>query len=847
MKSRTNVSSSWLQGRLFKFTSVIVRVAALLLLTVLAAGQMAQAQTPVLQLKAINYNASTGVWTNSANGANNATYAGGTKPTLVTSATPNGSTVVNIANSGSAIYFNLASSLSASAGYTVFTYMKPSTTSGRNAITGGSAGGGNALEYGFNGGKQCYIIEYVGGGGSGSSNIPTTSFSLMNLAVNSSSAYFRFNGVSDSTNGANPTVGATFSQPITRIGGNTGGGDNLYGQVAEIDIYSGVLTSVQITNIEKALTATYVSLSSAPVIFSDTAVSPSTNTVGASETISASFVGTGPISYQWQFSTNSSGSGAVNIAGATSTTLSLVNLQLTNSGYYSLQATNTVSPFTANSSWVQLTVQPLTPVLQLQATNYNASSGLWTATVGPNAQAAGGNPTVATFATPNGGSAVVFGATNYLTLASSIPVGSGAYTAFAYIKPGSTVNGTNLAVFGGAGGSFEYRISGAAGNIGHQDALKQSTTDLGSGTSNLTTSAFSLIDASVSGSGGAYRFNGASDGTSAVSGGFTSTITTIGARASGTGQENFAGQIAEIDIYTNVLTAYQITNVEAQLNSNYVVATTITIGPATASPTNITYAGNSITLAATVVGANGATSYQWQTDNGSGGTSFSNLGGATSTNYVLNTASLGGQTNEYQLVGTPSGGIAVTSAPVTLIIRPASAPVVLSDTAPNPNVVMVGSYATFAASFTGTLPVGGYQWQVATNSSGGGAVNIAGATNTSLTLTNVQLTNSGYYYSLQATNVVSPYTNNSSWAQLTVQPLAALVQLQATNYNPTTGVWNDSSGNGNNATYAGATKPSLVSFATPNGGSAVNFKQLLVTSRWLRPFRQAAVTLCLRI
>ena len=811
MKSRTNESSSWLQGRLFKSAPVIVRVAALLLLAVLAAGQRTQAQTPVLRLQAANYNASTGVWTNSANGANNATYSGGTKPSLVSSATPNGASAVNLTTAN---YFSLASSLSASAGYTVFAYMKPSTTAGRNALTGGATGG-NALEYNFYSGKQNYLVEFVGGGGSGTATIPTSSFSLIDLAVNSSAGSFRYNGSSDGA-----VAGATFSQPIARIGGNTGGGDNLLGQVAEIDIYSGVLTPVQITNIENALTATYVSSSSAPVIFSDTSVSPSTNTVGASETISASFVGTGPISYQWQFSASSTGSGAVNLAGATSNTLSLVNLQLTNSGYYSLRATNTVSPFTTNSSWVQLTVQPLTPVLQLQATNYNASSGLWTATVGPNAQAAGGNPTIATFATPNGGSAVVFGATNYLTLASSIPFGSGAYTAFAYIKPGSTVSTTNLALFGGANTSFEYRISG-----GHQDTLSQQTHDLNSGSSNLTTTAFSLIDATVSGSlGGTYRFNGSPDGTSISGYPFGSAITTIGARATGTGQENFAGQIAEIDIYTNVLTAYQITNVEAQLNSNYVVATSITIGPATASPTNVTYAGNSVTLAATVVGANGATSYQWQTDNGSGGTSFSNLGGATLTNYVLNTTSLGGQTNEYQLVGTPSGGNAVTSAPVTLIVRPASAPVVLSDTAPNPNLVMVGGYATFTASFTGTLPVGGYQWQVATNSSGGGAVNIAGATNTSLTLTNVQLANSGYYYSLQATNVVSPYTNNSSWAQLTVQPLAALVKLQATNYNPTTGVWNDSSGNGNNATYTGAagTTPTFTTFATPNGSSAVS-------------------------
>jgi len=306
MKSRTNESSSWLQGRLFKSAPVIVRVAALLLLAVLAAGQRTQAQTPVLRLQAANYNASTGVWTNSANGANNATYSGGTKPSLVSSATPNGASAVNLTTAN---YFSLASSLSASAGYTVFAYMKPSTTAGRNALTGGATGG-NALEYNFYSGKQNYLVEFVGGGGSGTATIPTSSFSLIDLAVNSSAGSFRYNGSSDGA-----VAGATFSQPIARIGGNTGGGDNLLGQVAEIDIYSGVLTPVQITNIENALTATYVSSSSAPVIFSDTSVSPSTNTVGASETISASFVGTGPISYQWQFSASSTGSGAVNLAG----------------------------------------------------------------------------------------------------------------------------------------------------------------------------------------------------------------------------------------------------------------------------------------------------------------------------------------------------------------------------------------------------------------------------------------------------------------------------------------------------------------------------------------------------
>jgi hypothetical protein len=121
----------------------------------------------------------------------------------------------------------------------------------------------------------------------------------------------------------------------------------------------------------------------------------------------------------------------------------------------------------------------------------------------------------------------------------------------------------------------------------------------------------------------------------------------------------------------------------------------------------------------------------------------------------------------------------------------------------------------------GNLPIS-YQWQVSANSSGSPASNIPGATNTTLVLNNLQLTNSGSYYSLKAQNAVSPYVANSSWVQLTVQPLTALVQLQATNYNPISGVWTDSSPNGNNATYFGSSVPSLASLATPNGGSAVN-------------------------
>lgn len=57
-------------------------------------------------------------------------------------------------------------------------------------------------------------------------------------------------------------------------------------------------------------------------------------------------------------------------------------------------------------------------------------------------------------------------------------------------------------------------------------------------------------------------------------------------------------------------------------------------------------------------------------------------------------------------------------------------------------------------------------------------------------------------------------------AQAQEVPGAALV-LQAVNYNAGSGVWDDSSGNGDNATYFG-TIPTLATGVTPNGSSAVD-------------------------
>jgi hypothetical protein len=124
--------------------------------------------------------------------------------------------------------------------------------------------------------------------------------------------------------------------------------------------------AVIVTNIHGSATSSVVTLTivaaSAPIIITDTTASPATTTnfVGLSETFTAAIEGTLPIAYQWQVSPNADGSGAVNVSGGTNATLLLNNLQLTNTGYYSLRATNSVSPFTINTAWAQLTVVSIT-------------------------------------------------------------------------------------------------------------------------------------------------------------------------------------------------------------------------------------------------------------------------------------------------------------------------------------------------------------------------------------------------------------------------------------------------------------------------------------------------------
>ena len=111
------------------------------------------------------------------------------------------------------------------------------------------------------------------------------------------------------------------------------------------------------------------------------------------------------------------------------------------------------------------------------------------------------------------------------------------------------------------------------------------------------------------------------------------------------------------------------------------------------SPTNVVTEGGVVTL--TVAAQPGQSSYQWQTDNGSGGASWSNLSGGTNTNYVFNSGGLTAGYYQFQLIIT-NGGLSVTSAPVTVTVLATSARAITWGNATgiigDANLVTTGSY-----------------------------------------------------------------------------------------------------------------------------------------------------------
>lgn len=248
-----------------------VAVAACAALGVGSLGTTAHAATLLAQYSVANYNATTGVWTDSVGGAHNATSAGATMPTLVTSVTPNGSSAVHFDGTQ---YLSMATGVQATNPIAVFAYVSADSAGASTTINRGIVGSPRDLGGSFASGfsyslkiaadstfkQQMGRVSQPAVAVSPNSH-PADTFANIDWAGNSAGS-FRYNGADDGA-----TSGAFFDSstiyPINVIGKASAMSavnpttDMFFGNIAEIRIYTGAMTAADRQAVEDELNLAY--------------------------------------------------------------------------------------------------------------------------------------------------------------------------------------------------------------------------------------------------------------------------------------------------------------------------------------------------------------------------------------------------------------------------------------------------------------------------------------------------------------------------------------------------------------------------------------------------------------
>ena len=194
------------------------------------------------------------------------------------------------------------------------------------------------------------------------------------------------------------------------------------------------------------------------------------------------------------------------------------------------------------------------------------------------------------------------------------------------------------------------------------------------------------------------------------------------------------------------------------LSSNAVLTVTATPPTIQIQPTDQTiFANGTVNFSVTAAGSL-PLSYQWSLNG-------TDLDGATNALLALTNVQTNQAGNYAVQVTNPFGMTNSSSTVLTVIALP---PTIL--TQPTKQTVFVNGTATFAVVAGGTTPLS-YQWDF-------NGRNLDGATNTLLTLTNVQLSQAGNY-SVQVGNAFG--STNSSNAVLSVVDLPPTIIVQPTN------------------------------------------------------------------
>ena len=467
---------------------------------------------------------------------------------------------------------------------------------------------------------------------------------------------------------------------------------------------------------------------------------PSNQTVNAGQaaTFTATASGTPAPTVQWQVSTNG-GTSFSDLAGASSTTLSLTNTTASmNGNQYHAVFTNASGNVTTAAA--TLTVN-FAPTITLQPSNQTVTAGQ--AATFTAAASGSPAPTVQWQVSTNGGTSFsdLAGANSTtLTFTTALPMSGNQYHA----------------VFTNASGNITTTAATLTVNVAPLVTLQPSNQTVNAGQTATFTAAATATPAptvqwQVSTNGGASF--------SDLAGANSTTLSLTNTTASMNGNQYHA-------VFSNA--SGNVTTTAATLTVNF--PPTITLQPSNQTVTE----GQSATFTAAANGSPAPT-VQWQVST-NGGASFSDVAGANSTSLMLTNTTSSMNGNQYHAVFTnASGNVTTTAATLTVNVLP------LITLQPSNQAVTAGQTATFTATATGT-PAPTVQWQVSTN--GGTFSDVAGASSATLTITSATASMSGNQYHAVFTNVSGNITTTA--ATLTVN-FAPTITLQPSSQMVTAG------------------------------------------------------------
>jgi hypothetical protein len=220
------------------------------------------------------------------------------------------------------------------------------------------------------------------------------------------------------------------------------------------------------------------------------------------------------------------------------------------------------------------------------------------------------------------------------------------------------------------------------------------------------------------------------------------------------------------------------TNSAGSATTSAAVLTVTAAGTApkiTTQPSALTVAeGQPITFSAAASGTPTPT-VQWQIST-NGGSTWSELTGATSTTANLGAATASQNGALFRAVFTNSAGTATTNSALLTVTAVTAAPKVT--TQPVSASVASGATATFTAAASGS-PAPTVQWQLSQNA-GSSWTNISGATSTSYTTGVTSSVDNGYEYRAVFTNSAGSATSSAAVLTVTNPTAAPKITLQPT-------------------------------------------------------------------